>query len=78
MTSFWTWLVSQFAKSFFDFIKELIQTERANQAQRELGAAQQKQKDLEATAKAKEVANESALAPSDVEATIKELEDGTF
>lgn len=76
--SFWSWLAGVFAKGFFDFVLELINTARNNQAQRDLGASQQKQRDTEAAAKAKTVANSDALAPSDVDQTIKELEDGTF
>lgn len=78
ITGFWSWLAGIFAKSFWDFIQEIIKDARNNQAQRQLGAAQQKERDREAAAKAKSVANAEALAPSDVDQTLKELEDGTF
>lgn len=78
IASFWSWFAGIFAKEFFNFIAEMINTARNNQAQRDLGASQQKQRDTEAAAKAKTVANSDALAPSDVDQTIKELEDGTF
>lgn len=78
MASFWSWLAGIFAKEFFDFLAEMINDIRDRRTQRELGASRQQNKNLEATAKAKEVANSEALKPSDVDQTIKELEDGTF
>lgn len=76
--TFWSWFAGVFAKGFFDFLKSMIDDVRNQQTQQQLGAEKQKNSDLQATAKAKEVANSEGLKPADVDQTIKELEDGTF
>lgn len=76
--SFWSWFTGVFAKSFFDFIKDLIDSAFNNQARENLGAARQENANLKATAKAKSLANSEGMAPGDIDQTIGSLEDGTF
>ncbi len=63
-------LLDSFAKAFRDW--------RADMAQRDLGAAEQKRVDTEAAHKAEEEASKISLQPGDVQQTVKDLRDGTF
>ncbi len=75
------WLAS-LAASFFNAllgqIRQGVDDARDDQAHEDVGVLKQKQADADATRRAQDEANETALAPRDRSKTIKGLEDGTF
>lgn len=71
-------ILKAFAGTFFDALLEAFKDWRAAVAQRDLGAAQQKQADTEAARQAQDDANVIALEPRDRTKTLKRLRDGEF
>jgi len=71
-------ILKAFAGTFFDALLEALKDWRAATAQRDLGAAQQKQADTEAARQAQDDANVIALEPRDRTKTLKRLRDGEF
>lgn len=71
-------ILKAFSDSIIDGLVEALKDWRASMAQRDLGAAQQKQADSDAAQKAEEAANVIVLEPRDRAKTKRRLEDGTF
>ena len=71
-------ILEAFAGSLLNVLAEALKDWRAATAQRDLGAAQQKQADTEAARQAQDDANVIALEPRDRTKTLKRLRDGEF
>lgn len=67
-----------FAGSLLNALAEMLKDWRAEGAQRDLGAAQQKQADSDAARKAEEDANVIVLEPRDRVKTKRRMQDGTY
>ena len=76
--SFLKLILEVFAGSMLDALAQAFKDWRAEMAQRDLGAARQKQADTEAAIKGKADANVIALEPRDRAKTKRRLRDGTF
>lgn len=76
--TFFSWLASVFAKSFFDFIKGLIEGYQTRMRDEELGRQKQINETNHEMQSAKKKADEKSLAPADRETTMRRIEDGSY
>ena len=78
MSTILAMILKAFSDSIIEGLVEAFKDWRASMAQRDLGAAQQKQADSEAAQKAEAEANVIVLEPRDRAKTKRRMEDGTF
>lgn len=76
--TFWALVLKTFAGAFLDVLADIFKDWQASMAQRDLGAAQQKQADSDAARKAEEDANVIVLEPRDRAKTKRRMQDGTY